>query len=200
MSLNTSRIERSFSTTEVQDLTTAFGAVEQVFDFHQGASPQDMVRMLRVGTNNRRFVQEIKIAIDDYDWLLPGYVTKQQFDLGYELWFQLDDMEAYLESLLNRVTQTKLIAGHHLMRDSLDVYGNMQQAVHRGVSGVVPYLISAERRFELNGPPTANQDGEAENPSTQSDNDPAPTAAQDQGNGPSDDSPNSPAPATPQDS
>ena len=159
MSVNISRLDRSFSQTEVQDITTAFQSVDTIFDFHQGVSPADSPRMLRIGTNNRRFVQEVRMAVDDFPWLLPGFVTQGSFNNGFDLWFQLDDMEAYLESLLNRVSQTKLVTGHHLMRDCLDIYSSMQHAVHRGVSGVVPYLASAERRFEnLGGSSSYNDD------------------------------------------
>lgn len=170
MSINTSRITRSFSPNEVQDLGTAFGTVDQIFDFHQGVSPQDLPRLLRIGTDSRRFVQEIKIAADDFPWLLPGFLPKPDFDAEFDLYFQLVDMEAYLESLLSRTHQTRLIAGHHLMRDSLDIYGSMQHAVRRGVSGVTPYLSAAEARFnypgnsstdsESGGGPTADQGGD----------------------------------------
>ena len=159
MSINTSRVDRSFSTTEIQDLTTAFQSVDTIFDFHRGVSPADASRMLRIGTNNRLFVQEVKTAANDFPWVLPGYISSPQLDAGYDLWFQLDSMEAYLESLLSRVSQTKLVVGNHLMHDCLDIYGNMQKAVGRGVSGVITYLNAAERRFENNGGSPQEDDG-----------------------------------------
>ena len=190
MSLNTSRIDRSFSPNEVTDLSTAFSSVEQIFDFHQGVSPQDFTRMLKVGTNSRRFVQEVKTTVDDFPWLLPGFITKPQFDAGYELFFQLDDMEAYLESLISRVQSTKIIAGHHLMRDSLDVYAQAQHAVHRGVSGVAPYLTSMEVRFAGNGNSGAGQDGDQDDTDDQnmgSNDDPATVTDPSQDSDPSND-------------
>lgn len=179
MSINTTRIDRSFSTTEVQDLATAFGAVDTIFDFHQGISPSELNRLLRIGTDNRRFVQEMKIATDDLPWILPGYVDKPDYDTGYEVWFQLESLEAYLSSLLGRVQQTKLIAGHHLMRDSLDSYGNLQAAVHRGISGALPYLNAAEKRFDGQGG-SATPDNVADNPVTgQADNQGTPQGGSD---------------------
>lgn len=151
MSLNTARITRNFSTTETQDIATAFATVDTIFDFHQGVSPQDIPRLLRLGTNNMRFVGEVKTGADDMPWLLPGFLDKADFDAEYDLYYQLENLESYLESLSSRVHQTKLIVGHHVMRDSLDIYGSMQHAVRRGVSGVLPYLKAAEVRFEGQG-------------------------------------------------
>ncbi len=159
MSLNTSRINRSFTPTEVTDLSMAFATVDQIFDFHQGASPLDISRMLRIGTENLRFVREIKVAVDDFPIFLPGFLPQANYDAGFELYFQLSDLEAYLKSLLTRTNQTRLIAGHHLMRDSLDIYGNMQHANRRGISGVAPYLAAAEIRFESQGSSRADNGG-----------------------------------------
>ncbi len=146
--MNTTRIPKSFSQTELQSLYQVIGTIEGIFDFHQGVSPREMPRMLRIGPHNLHFIANMQLAVREFPWLIPGYLPNDALDEGIKLYQQIEVLEAQLKALISKVKDTMLVAGHHLVRDSLDMYQNLKKAVQRGVSGAEAYFDRVKWRFD----------------------------------------------------
>ncbi len=171
MSTNASRVNRQFTTNELQDIDTALDLLEQSFPFFRGLSPRDLTRQLRIGTSNQEFVQAIKLAVDNLN-ILPGYLSTSEFENEFQLYFQLDALIASLKGILEKLIHTQIVAGNHLMNDSLDVYHTMEAAVRRGIADVVPFYKDAQKRFDGQGRVSSDQEDESGSPA--SDNQDAP--------------------------
>ncbi len=150
MSTNPGRVNRQFSDNELKDIATAIDLLNQSFSFSRGLSSRDQRRLVRIGTSNRKFVQTVKHAVDNVA-VLPGYISMTEFQNEYAIFFQIEALLATLRSFEEKLRQTQLVAGKHLMNDCLDVYKTMESAVNRGFAEVVPYYEEAKKRFEGQG-------------------------------------------------
>ncbi len=150
MSTNPGRVNRQFSDNELKDIATALDLLNQSFSFSRGLSSRDQRRLVRIGTSNRKFVQTVKHAVDNVA-VLPGYISMTEFQNEYAIFFQIEALLATLRSFEEKLRQTQLVAGNHLMNDCLDVYKTMESAVNRGFAEVVPYYEEAKKRFEGQG-------------------------------------------------
>ncbi len=146
--MNTKRISKNFSQSEIQSLYQVIGTIEGIFDFDQGVSPKEMPRMLRIGPHNLHFIGNMQHAVREFPWLTPGYLPNDALDEGLKLYQQIEVLEAQLKALISKVRDTMLVAGHHLVRDSLDMYQNLKKAVQRGVSGAKAYFDRVKWRFD----------------------------------------------------
>ncbi len=149
--MNTTRIPNSFSQTDLQSLYQVIGTIEGIFDFQQGVSPKEMPRLLRIGPHNLHFIGNMQLAAREFPWLIPGYLPNDALDEGLKLYQQIEVVEAQLKALISKVRDTMLVAGHHLVRDSLDMYQNLKKAVQRGVSGAKAYFDRVKWRFDRGG-------------------------------------------------
>ncbi len=158
MSTNPGRVNRQFSANELKDIATALDLLDQSFSFSRGLSPRDQRRLVRIGTSNKKFVQTVKHAVDNVA-VLPGYVSMTEFQNEYAIFFQIEALLATLRSFEEKLRQTQLVAGKHLMNDCLDVYKTMESAVNRGFAEVVPYYEEVKKRFEGQGRRSSSQKG-----------------------------------------
>lgn len=146
MNLNDINVDVTLSAEQKTEITTAASALDDALIWLISLAPVNRKRMLRLGPKSQAFVQEAVSVARDYTGLLPMGMRIEDLDRDVEIRDVLLPIQQKLESLLQRVKDTRAVAGSDLMKTATLVYRNLQS--HGHTVGLDAVTASLGRRWE----------------------------------------------------
>lgn len=146
MNLNDVNVNLTLSAEQKAEVTAAAAALDDALTWLIAVAPTSRKRMLKLGPKSEAFVQEAVSVARDYDELIPHGLSIADMDRDMEIRQLLLPVQQKLESLLQRVKDTSMVAGSDLMKASTLVYRSLQSHGHTAGLGAV--TASLGRRFE----------------------------------------------------
>lgn len=126
------------------DLTTKITPLLRHF------SPEYIKRLTRYGDKSDAFVQEADAAVSAVGSALPSAFNAQDFHDYVLVMSQIESLLGPLSTLLDGLSDSKMLVGSFLMQNSNFVYAQLKQ-VENIDPRVVPYVDEMKKRYAAQG-------------------------------------------------
>lgn len=150
--ITTNLIDTNISVADRTTIQTSVSTILTTLNpYVRNLTDEERDRLLSLDVNNKVFVEEAIDEITNNGSILPTAISLGQLENDLELFNQLDSLESILQNMLDRVRDTKRLAGHEAYAMALTAYTIYKALAN---SGVEQAHTSAERlgqRFSGNG-------------------------------------------------
>ena len=149
MNLNDINVNITLTAEQQAEVTAAVAAVDDALTWLISVSPTTRKRLLKLGPKSEAFVQEAMSVARDHGNLLPAGLNTADLERDLAIRQLLLPVQQKLETLLQKVKDTSMVAGSDLMQASALVYRSLQSHGHTAGLGTV--TASLGRRFIRQG-------------------------------------------------
>ena len=137
--------------------TTAASALNNALSFLVALDVDERIKMLKMGDRTDGFVRYALNAAREHPGTLPGLLDVDKLERDLDLRDDLAPLEMLLASMLQKVQDTRRVAGRDLYSGCLDIYQSLQR--YGGTEGVDATVAQLGKRF--NRGPRDAKDGDA---------------------------------------
>lgn len=142
-----STADQTTISTAIANLNTALNA------YVHPLTDEERDTLLSLDVNNKVFVEETINEITNNGAVLPPAISLSHLQNDLDLFNQLDSIESQLMNVLNRVRDTKRIAGHEAYAMALATYTIYKSLANAGVDGTRESAQRLGERFASSGAP-----------------------------------------------
>lgn len=165
------RVSAKLNPKQVVDAKSHLEAFKNMLPFLIGLTPSERMKMTKIRRDNKLFVEDTIRALEEFPQILPSYVDKAELELDYDLFNTLDGIEEILMQLLQRVRDTRMMAGSEAILASLMAYRLFKMAAAAGVPGAQTASERMGIRFEGIGNSSSSDDEESDESKDSPEND-----------------------------
>ncbi len=143
----TDRVDTGFAEGELEALLAAVGALEGMLPGLVNLDAGDRKRLAKMGPRSQAFVTQSLAAGENNPQFVPPYVglAGMRRDLEYAL--ALGVVEGQLRSLLEKVSDTRILAGSEAYSTALQLYRSLEGAEKSSVPGAGALREDLSSRF-----------------------------------------------------
>src|SRR5690349_4251156 len=150
----TNKINITLSAEQQAAGTAAVEALATAFPYLVSLTPTGRRKMLKMGERTEGFVRTALDAAAQFQNAMPASVDVAQLDRDLALREHLAQVELALGSILQKVQDTRRVAGSDLYSGALDIYQALRRhGVDEGVDVAVNQLRQRFRRTTTEQPP-----------------------------------------------
>lgn len=162
------RINTTINAADEGILQASTGQTNTVLNnYTESLSPDEREELFGLDVENRVFAQEALEEATTNGGILPGYIAVPELDNDLRLYNQLESIETVIENQLQRIKDTKRLAGHEAYAMALTIYKLYESAHLAGISGATASYTRLKQRFLQQGggaPPASNTPPTPANP------------------------------------
>ena len=119
--------------------------------FLQGLKMEERSSLLGIDVNNKAFVEDaIKAAVSN-PHLLPEYIKVKDIQKDLALFNQTDELASLVVQALEKLTDTRLLAGSEAYMSALMLYRLFIAAAEAGLPGADSIVAQLKPRFAAQG-------------------------------------------------
>ena len=139
--------------TEVQ-ITAAKNSLVQFdaqFPFLIGLTVEEKTTLPAINVDNKIFTEDaINAAVNNMD-MLPGYLSVSGVQTDMKLFNQLDELVPMVRKQLEKLEDTRFLAGSEAYTTALMIYKLFGAAAESGIPGADAIVAQLRERFTSNG-------------------------------------------------
>lgn len=129
-------ISVSFSQEELTALDQAIQSIESTLSGKTiNLTPEQRQQYGRIAEQNKLFVNKAKSYMEQYPQHIPGFLDKAEFDKDYTAREQLEGRLQRLDSILEQLSDTKILLDHDNYHNSITFYRNLRYLSGENVPG-----------------------------------------------------------------
>ncbi|MGV3532643.1 MAG: hypothetical protein ACO1QR_09770 [Chthoniobacteraceae bacterium] len=152
------QIDITLTTEQKAGITTAIDALPTAMPFLLGYTPEERLRLPRLGPRRESFARLAIETAQQNPTLVPTSISLVEVQRDLELLEVLTSVRTRLQQILQQVDDTHHAAGRDVYAVALEIYGALKN--HGRNSGLDDTLRQLKTR--LRTPPTTEPEGEAE--------------------------------------
>nr|VFJ66852.1 MAG: hypothetical protein BECKFW1821C_GA0114237_101084 [Candidatus Kentron sp. FW] len=141
-------------------IKAAIGTILQKMPFLINLTVQERKSIAKAGLDSVSFIQNALAAAEDHPDILPKSSSTPEFKNDVELFTQLTELGALIDSLASQVDDTRLAVGGEAMREGTQVYDYVKTAA-KTTPGLKPIADQLAERFKKAGKPKKPAETEA---------------------------------------
>lgn len=145
--LTNNRINVSLSAEAEQQVRTGISMIMEAMPFLVGLTPSERVNLPKINVNNKVFTEDAINAALNNPTLLPQFVKVDEMQSDLVLFEKLDALSVMLQQLLEKVSDTQMLAGSEAYASALTVYRIIGAAAESGVEGMKSVYDQLKERF-----------------------------------------------------
>ena len=150
----TNKIDITLTTEQAAAGSAAVAALATAFPYLVSLTPTGRRKMAKMGERSEGFVRTALDAAAQFPNAMPASVDLAQLDRDLELREHLAEVELALGSMLQKVQDTRRVAGSDLYSGALDIYQALKRhGADEGVDVAVTQLRQRFRRTTTEQPP-----------------------------------------------
>lgn len=120
-------------------------------NYTESLSPDEREELFGLDVENRVFAYEAWEEANINGSILPAYINVLDLDNDLKFFNQLDNIESILENQLQRIKDTKRLAGHEAYAMALTIYKLFESAHLAGIPGATASYNRLKQRFAQQG-------------------------------------------------
>ncbi len=129
-------ISVSFSSDELTALDQAIQSIETILSGKTiNLTPEQRQQYGRIAEQNKLFVNKAKSYMEQYPQYIPGFLDKTEFDKDYSMREQLEGRLQRLDSVVEQLSDTKILLDHDNYHNSITFYRNVRYLSGENVPG-----------------------------------------------------------------
>lgn len=149
--MNNNRIDQVLTDEQMRKAKENIKNIEKDFPFLVGLTDQERNSLLGIDVNNKAFVEDALNAGRANPELLPRYISLENAENDLKLFEQMDEIIPILKQFLQKLTDTRLLAGSEAYMTSLMLYRLFTAAATAGMPGAEAVMKQLQPRFKKQG-------------------------------------------------
>ncbi len=133
--LQNNRISQTLDQATIDSVRASIEAIETALPFLIGLTLTERSTLPKISQNNKLFVADALQAAQDNNHLLPAYIDVSEMAKDFTLYNQLDEIHLRLEQVLEKISDTRMLAGSESFTTALAFYRMVQFAAQSGLPG-----------------------------------------------------------------
>lgn len=154
------RVNTTINAADEAALQGSMGQTNLVLNnYTESLSPDEREELFGLDVANRVFAHEAYDEAVTNGSILPAYIAVPDLDNDLKLYEQLEVIEIQVENQLQRIKDTKRLAGHEAYAMALTIYKLYESAHNAGIAGATASYMKLKQRFLQQGggaPPATN--------------------------------------------
>ena len=157
--LTNNRISVSLTPEAEQQVRTGINMILEAMPFLVGLTAAERVNLPKMNVNNKVFTEDAINAALNNPTLFPNFVNVDEMNNDLRLFEKMDELVVVLRQLLERVSDTQLLAGSEAYSSALAVSKIIGAAADAGIEGTKAVYEQLKARFTRPASvvPTENQ-------------------------------------------
>jgi len=147
--LTNNRINTVMTDTQVSDVKNAISAINAAINFSVSLTTDERASLPKISVANKSFTEDAINAIANNASLFPAYLDVKLMQNDLKLYQQLDELATMLRQTLERIEDTRILAGSEAYVAALAVYKLVGAAASAGVEGTDTIYEQLRERFTV---------------------------------------------------
>nr|VFK06267.1 MAG: hypothetical protein BECKLPF1236A_GA0070988_1000215 [Candidatus Kentron sp. LPFa]VFK23576.1 MAG: hypothetical protein BECKLPF1236C_GA0070990_1000628 [Candidatus Kentron sp. LPFa] len=140
-------IDATLSPADMKAIKAAIDTILRKMSFLITLTVQERKSTVKAGPDSVSFIQNALTAAEDHPDILPRSFSTPEFERDVELFTQLTELGALIDSLASEVDDTRLAVGGEAMREGSQVYEYVKTAA-KTTPGLKPVADQLAERFK----------------------------------------------------
>lgn len=149
--LTNNRINVAATTAQITAVKTALQTIATNLPFLIGLTAEERIALPAIDVNNKAFTEDAISAGLNNATLIPSYVSVPNMQNDMLLFNQLEEITGIVNQLLEKLEDTKLLAGSEAYVSALALYRLFGAASEAGVPGSDAIVSKLKTRFAGQG-------------------------------------------------
>lgn len=147
--LTNNRIDTVMTAAQITDVKNAITAINTAIGFSVSLTPEERASLPKISVVNKSFTEDAINAIANNASLFPAYLDVKLMQNDLKLYQQLDELATMLRQTLERIEDTRILAGSEAYVAALAVYKLVGAASSAGVEGTDTIYEQLRERFTV---------------------------------------------------
>lgn len=156
MSLTSNRLSVTITPAAILAIKAAIASVDTQLLFLIGLTPDERKALPKIDVNNKIFVEDALLAIQNNAGILPTYINGAEIGKDLLLFEQLDELVQLAGQLYDKLKDTQTLAGSEAYVSSLVAYKLFASAADAGLPGADSIYNQLKQRFVTGSSSTNN--------------------------------------------
>lgn len=158
--LTNNRIDIQMTAAQVDDVKNAIKTIETTLSFSVSLTTEERASLPKISVVNKAFTEDAINAVANNPSVFPSYLDINLMKNDLVLYQQLDELATLLRQTLERVEDTRILAGSEAYVAALAAYKLVAAAAAAGIQGTDTIYEQLRERFASQGgtgdtPPTS---------------------------------------------
>ena len=145
--LTNNRIDTVMTPAQVTDVKNAITAINTAISFSVSLTAEERMTLPKISVANKSFTEDAINALDNNAAIFPAYLNVGQMQNDLKLYQQLDEIAIMLRQTLERIEDTRILAGSEAYVAALTVYKIVGAAAKAGIEGSETIYEQLRERF-----------------------------------------------------
>ena len=145
--LTNNRIDTVMTPAQVTDVKNAITAINTAISFSVSLTAEERMTLPKISVANKSFTEDAINALDNNAAIFPAYLNVGQMQNDLKLYQQLDELATILRQTLERIEDTRILAGSEAYVAALTVYKIVGAAAKAGIEGSETIYEQLRERF-----------------------------------------------------
>lgn len=147
--LTNNRIDTVMTSAQVTDVKNAIAAINSAVSFSVSLTTDERASLPKISVANKSFTEDAINALSNNASIFPAYLNVTQMQNDLKLYQQLDELATILRQTLERIEDTRILAGSEAYVAALSVYKLVGAAASAGVEGTDTIYEQLRERFTV---------------------------------------------------
>ena len=145
--LTNNRIDTVMTPAQIADVKNAITAINTAISFSVSLTAEERMTLPKISVANKSFTEDAINALDNNAAIFPAYLNVGQMQNDLKLYQQLDEIAIMLRQTLERIEDTRILAGSEAYVAALTVYKIVGAAAKAGIEGSETIYEQLRERF-----------------------------------------------------
>ncbi len=145
--LTNNRISVTLTPEAEQQVRTGLSMIQEAMPFLVGLTPSERVSLPKINVSNKAFTEDALNVAANNPSLLPSFVKVDEMRNDLTLFGKLDELIVVLQQILEKLTDTQMLAGSEAYASALAVYKIAGAASDAGIEGAKAVYDQLKERF-----------------------------------------------------
>ena len=147
--LTNNRIDTVMTPAQITDVKNAITAINTAISFSVSLTTDERASLPKISVANKSFTEDAINALANNASIFPAYLNVAQMQNDLKLYQQLDELATFLRQSLERIEDTRILAGSEAYVAALSVYKLVGAAASAGVEGTDTIYDQLRERFTV---------------------------------------------------
>ena len=147
--LTNNRIDTVMTPSQITDVKNAINTINTAISFSVSLTPAERASLPKISVANKSFTEDAINALANNASIFPAYLDVKLMQNDFNLYQQLDELAIMLRQTLERIEDTRILAGSEAYVAALSVYKLVGAAASAGVLGTDTIYEQLRERFTI---------------------------------------------------
>jgi hypothetical protein len=146
--INDNRVNLTLTPAQLTTVSTAISSLNSTLSMLLALTDDERASLLGINVDNKQFVDETLEEMTNNGAILPTYLNVQNLQKDVQLFEQLDGLHSQLMNVVQKISDTRRLAGHESYNMSLAVYKMYEAATQMGIPNARQSYDRLKQRFQ----------------------------------------------------